>query len=60
MDLVIYDNKNRENVICVYYNCELVPHVHDIINIGKTFYEVISNPCFSYDTDTVLIFVCKR
>ena len=33
MDLVVYDSTDKENVICVYYNCELIPQKYNTIVI---------------------------
>ena len=58
MDLVIYNKKNKE-VICAYDNCYSIPQLHNTILIGEEMYKVIAYPCFSYEKNTVLIFVQK-
>lgn len=59
MDLVIYDSVNRENVICAYNNCYAIPQKYNTIVIGEEIYKVIAYPCFSYEKNTVWLFVQK-
>lgn len=60
MDLVIYEYNgkkyDREKVICAYNNCFSIPQKHNTISIGEKLYEVIVDPCFSYEKNTVWLF----
>ena len=58
MNLVIYNKKNRD-VICAYDNCYSIPQRHNTIVIGEEMYEVVTDPCFSFEKNTVWIFVQK-
>ena len=58
MNLVIYNKKNRD-AICAYDNCYSIPQRHNTIVIGEELYEVVADPCFSFEKNTVWIFVQK-
>ena len=61
MDLVIYDANNKENVISAYNNCYSIPQKDNTIIVKEKLYTVITEPCFSYEKNTVWVFVkeCK-
>lgn len=60
MDLVIYEYNGEkydgENVICAYNNCYSIPQKHNNIYIGENLYEVVADPCFSFEKNTVWLF----
>ena len=61
MDLVIYDSESEDKVICAYNNCYSIPQKNNTIIIGDELYKVVAEPCFSYEKNTVWLFVqnCK-
>lgn len=58
MNLVIYSQKTRD-VIVAYDNCYSIPQKHNTIIIGDDVYEVTTEPCYSYEKNTVWVFVKK-
>lgn len=59
MNLVIYDSKNKDKVICAYNNCYSIPQKYNTISIREELYRVVADPCFSFEKNTVWLFVEK-
>ena len=58
MNIVISDKDSRD-VICAYKNCISIPQKYNTIVIGDDVYMVAYDPCFSYEKNTVWLFVEK-